>query len=193
MRYVSIDIETTGLDHNVCDVIEFGAVIANTLDFDTPVEQLPSFHRYIHKSSFTGEPYALVMNAHIFQAMLNPENQHKVCREGELFEQFSLWLLDQGFEAGKGGKLTINVAGKNFASFDNRFLEYLPNYESVRFRYRFLDPAMMFLSPEDSVVPNLKTCLERSGLDGIIPHTAVEDARLVIEVIRAGFKYQQRR
>ena len=48
MKYVSIDIETTGINPLVNDIIEFAAVIDDT-NAKVPIENLPKFHRYIKK------------------------------------------------------------------------------------------------------------------------------------------------
>ena len=66
MIYCSIDIETTGLDIEHCDIIEFAAVIDDLTD-RKPLEELPRFHAYIAKRSLKGEPYALSMHQNIFR------------------------------------------------------------------------------------------------------------------------------
>lgn len=82
----------------------------------------------------------------------------------------------------------ITVAGKNFAGFDAKFLQdnYLfgENFMS-KFRHKVLDPGSMYVLPEDDQVPGLPLCLERAGLPSEVPHTAVDDAVLVIKCIQA--------
>jgi oligoribonuclease (3'-5' exoribonuclease) len=53
---VFIDIETTGLNPDPCDIIEIGAVIDDWLE---PLELQPLFHCYIKQQQYKGEPYAL--------------------------------------------------------------------------------------------------------------------------------------
>ena len=55
MRYVSIDLETTGLDAINNDIIEFGAVLDDLADMK-PLEELPRFHAYICKEEYRGQP-----------------------------------------------------------------------------------------------------------------------------------------
>ena len=43
MKYISIDIETTGLDPENCQILSIGAVIEDTLN-QLPFEELPTFH-----------------------------------------------------------------------------------------------------------------------------------------------------
>ena len=76
MQYVSIDIETTGLDEYTCDTIEFGAIIDN-LNFQKPFDELPKFHAYVVLPRYQGEPYALSMHAEIFRRIANREEPYE--------------------------------------------------------------------------------------------------------------------
>jgi oligoribonuclease len=82
--------------------------------------------------------------------------------------------------------ITINVAGKNFGTFDKVFLEQLPWYKKlIKTRQRILDPAILLVDwKSDDSLPNLKECKERAGVSGIVTHNALEDAWDVIEVLR---------
>ena len=73
MRLVSIDLETTGLDPRCCDIIEFGAVAFDSDKPDIPVEELPTFHAYIVRAVYQGEPFALGMHAAIFKRIADRE------------------------------------------------------------------------------------------------------------------------
>lgn len=81
----------------------------------------------------------------------------------------------------------IVVAGKNYTSFDARFLRKITSWDKyVRVHHRILDPAALYWQPEiDGVeLPDTKTCMERAGITGEVAHTAVEDARTVALLIR---------
>jgi hypothetical protein len=82
--------------------------------------------------------------------------------------------------------ITINVAGKNFATFDMLFLKQLPWWQKlIKIRQRVLDPAILVVDwKNDMSLPNLKQCKERTGIEGIVTHNALEDAWDVIEVMR---------
>jgi len=54
MKYVSIDIEATGLDHTYCQMIEFGAVL-DDLRHQRPLDELPQFHCYVLRDKYVGE------------------------------------------------------------------------------------------------------------------------------------------
>ena len=70
MRYISIDIETTGLDPENCQILSIGAVIEDT-HLPIPFEDLPKFHAVIKRESVYGSIFALNMNRDLIQAMKN--------------------------------------------------------------------------------------------------------------------------
>lgn len=80
----------------------------------------------------------------------------------------------------------FNAAGKNFATFDQKFLERLPRWKQVfKIRSRVLDPGILFVDwKNDESIPSLQTCKERAGITGIVTHNAVEDAIDVVLCLR---------
>jgi hypothetical protein len=125
----------------------------------------------------------------------------------DVAKEFYLWLHDNGYYQGimnsggyvevkngnprpmiNGGtkSITINVAGKNFGTFDNLFLKELPWWQKlIKTRQRVLDPAVLCVDwKNDDSLPSLITCKERMKVDGIVTHNALEDAWDVIEILR---------
>ena len=68
MRYISIDVETTGLDPEFNQILSIGAVIEDTLN-PIPFEDLPKFHAVIKRESVYGSIFALNLNRELIQAM----------------------------------------------------------------------------------------------------------------------------
>lgn len=68
MKYISIDIEATGLDPETCQILSIGAVIEDTLN-PLPFEELPKFHAVIKRESVYGSIFALNLNKDLIQAM----------------------------------------------------------------------------------------------------------------------------
>lgn len=68
MKYISIDIETTGLDPEFNQILSIGAVIEDTLN-PIPFEDLPKFHAVIKRESVYGSIFALNLNKNLIQAM----------------------------------------------------------------------------------------------------------------------------
>jgi len=187
MPYVSIDLETTGLDHNTCQILEIGAIYDNGVDF---VDDLPIFHKYVYHPTYTGEPYALALNAKTLKRLSSisaADLQNKVCiRPDEIAGCFAQWLALCGWDC----KVALTPAGKNFASFDKNFLDLLPGWkETVKLNHRALDPAELYWRPYgDERLPGSQECMDRAGLKGTVAHTAVEDAEMVVRLIRKGVR-----
>jgi hypothetical protein len=184
MPYCSVDIETTGLDPNGCQVLEIGAVYD---DWTKPLKDLPTFHCYVLHDTIVGTAYALALNRDILRQIANKDSSlHTFLEPVDIAEKFSNWLVSCGWNKDKGG---CTPAGKNFASFDRQFLKKLPNWEKqVKLHHRTLDPAMLYWLPDDEALPDSKTCYLRAGLPGEVAHTALEDAKAVVWLLRHGFK-----
>jgi DNA polymerase III epsilon subunit-like protein len=179
--YVSIDIETTGLNPENCQVLEIGAVID---DGTTPIEDCPTFHCYVDHGLILGEPYAVSMHPTILRRIATHEEGYTYLQPWEVAARFHDFLKEHGLDP---EDQKIVVAGKNYASFDARFLRKLTNWDKhVRVHHRILDPAALYWQPEidGAQLPNTKTCMERAGIGGEVAHTAVEDAQVVVRLVR---------
>jgi len=187
MKYISIDIETTGLDPLKHNIIEFGAVL-DDLKNPKPLDQLPKFHAYILRNEYCGEPYALSMHPTIFRRIATQEEGFNYIYASKLGQVFQKYLVNQGYEK-KRDKITINAAGKNFASLDWLFLKNQTDFAThIQPRSRIVDPAILYYQiGDDEKLPDLKTCLERAGIKKEVAHTAIEDAFDVIKLIRFKF------
>ena len=185
--YVSIDLETTGLEPSWCQILEFGAVIE---DWKSPTDKLPRFHTYLLHDRIVGDPIALAMNAKIIERIAKRTEGYLYLPPEQLGSVFHNWLRDELCEGGQPSSalLPVIAAGKNFGSFDRQFLRALPSF-NVPFHHRSIDPGMLYWSPfEDIEPPSTKRCMERARLDGEVAHTAVEDAIGVIKLARRHFE-----
>lgn len=184
MRIVSIDLETTGLDENFCQIIEFAAII-DDLANPRPIKELPCFHCYVRHEVYVGQPYALSMHPEIFRKLATGDESHNFLEPKEVGYEFFKFLESNGYEIGE----KITAAGKNFARFDAKFLDKLPDFNNhVNIHHRVLDPAVFYVRPEDECLPSSNECLRRAGVDKEVAHTAMEDAADVVFLVRAGIK-----
>jgi DNA polymerase III epsilon subunit-like protein len=219
MKYVSIDIETSGLNHDMNHVLSIGAIIEDT-NSKLPYEELPKFNAIVLQNNIQGSPRAITMNKEIISLMgeylegtdevrntLNNNSGYKFYEEDEVVKEFYYWLDNNGLGHGLpniGGytqvvdgvtrpmingatkPITLNVAGKNFGTFDKLFLQELPWWQKlIRTRQRVLDPAILCVDwVYDTSLPSLTTCKERMNVEGIVTHNALEDAWDVIEILR---------
>lgn len=183
MKYVSIDLETTGLDAANCQVLEFAAVLEDTLGDAKPVDSLPFFHTYVTRVCKTiGEPKALAMNARILERIADQEPGYHYTQACDLGRVFADWCRQHGLT------MSLNAAGKNFGTFDLPFLQAIPYFSAhVQFSRRVIDPSHYFFDPlMDVRMPNTEVCCERAGIDANLDHTALADARRVVRLIRIG-------
>lgn len=210
MLYVSIDIETSGLNSDSNHVLSIGAIIEDTTK-KLPYEELPKFNAIVLQQNIQGSPRAITMNKEIISMMgdyiegtdevrevLNNNSGYKFYTEDEVVKEFYYFLTNNGYGDGymvrpvingQTKPITINVAGKNFGTFDKLFLEDLPWWKKlIRTRSRIIDPSILFCDwNEDNALPSLIKCKERANIEGIVTHNAIEDAWDVIELLRKNY------
>lgn len=195
MLYCSLDIETTGLDPENSDILQFAAVL-DSLSNPEAVEILPRFEAiFIKDAPLTGDAYALSMHSNLLKRIAHvkktglgrcPETNARVMRieelPGALFDFFREYKVPQA----SSGKLYVTVAGKNVASFDIPFLKAkIKKWGAVSFLQRTLDPAVLYFDiNQDEKLPDMQTCMDRANIKGTVAHTALEDALTVILLLR---------
>lgn len=182
--YVSIDIETTGLDSSWCQTLEIGAVID---DWMSPLYELKRFHCYVVHDRIIGDPFALSMNHKILNRIANrkkPENrEYNFCTPAEAVQKLRRFI--ENYFANFHEDTKIVAAGKNYARLDDRFLNAMPGFSELKLLHRNIDPGMRYWDPRiDKVPPDTKTCLTRAGFDTDVQHEAIDDALDVIRLIR---------
>ena len=180
MKYISVDVETLGLNTERHSLIEVGAVFD---DLKTPIDKLPTCHFYVvnEDNTYIGDPFAMSMHSAILKRIANREEGfHYVpedCVDGVFYDFIH---LNCGYEPNE----KVTIAGKNFGNFDMRFLRRYGFAKMWKMAHRFIDPGSMFLQKEDVSVPSLKLCLERSGVHKEVSHTAIDDAMDVVRLLR---------
>lgn len=182
MKYVSLDLETTGLQTELCQILEFAAVLEDTENPTHPIEDLPTFHRLVRPNPYGRyEPYALAMNSNIMSELSGyggARPRAEIVDYSELASQFLAWLDACGFK----GRVTL--AGKNVAVFDYQFL---PSAIQQRCSHRMIDVGSVYFSSKDGVKSSdqlLRDYMIRSEA----AHDALTDARDVIQLLR--LKYE---
>ena len=227
MIYVSIDIETTGLDNENTQTLSIGLVVEDTNNLK-PFDELPKLEIAIIRERLEGEIFALNMNKDLISDILSyklartPEErkeiEHRTGRE-YLYEEdvakrifhflYDNKALDGGPElainfervvevvngrtypalTSKMKPYYFNAAGKNFANFDNKFLERLPRWKQcLRARGRTIDPSILFVDwVNDEAIPGLSLCKERAHLDPHVTHNAIDDAMDIVKLLRTQY------
>ena len=195
MRYVALDIETTGLDRKKDKILQLAMVVDEIggRGNPMPIEDLPTFEGLVHYRRLEGEPAALAMHGEIFGAISR-------CRfEGDLCEvdlrgrkvathtaESGLYLAAHHFLKPFAESGPLIAAGKNVAGFD---LPFLPGDLRDMFHHRVIDVGSVALGWNPKLwalgkVPGMVELIEPRRA-----HDALEDARDVVRLLR---KYAER-
>lgn len=176
--YISVDIETTGLDPDRHQILEIGAVA--WVD-DRCISMQPTFNRYIRpEGDIVGSPYALAMNMRLLEKL---KSGGGISIQGAL-KSFRDWCSELG--ASNANKATL--VGKNFGSFDLQFLRRHVDWPSHLFTYRNLEVGSLYATREG--IPKLEDCIgeeEMRHFGNVFPgepHEAVYDAAMALEAVR---------
>jgi hypothetical protein len=165
--------------------LEIGAVV-DDWDNPQPLDQLPKFHTYVSSDTYVGQPFALGMHQKIFNRIAKKEQPYRYESPHAVIELLCKFLKDHF------GDQKVTVAGKNFTNFDLKFLDKLCAPGSFQSRanlhHRVFDPSMLYYQIGDKELPSSKLCMERAGMAGVVAHTAVEDAQMVVELLRKHYK-----
>ncbi|GAB3332036.1 hypothetical protein GCM10027511_41120 [Hymenobacter humi] len=186
MRYVSLDLETSGPHPHRHQVLELAAVIEDTRR-PLPLAELPAFRRVVHHPEYVGTAGALALNARLLVELAQPTPNPERCTPAELLPQLRAFLLTHGFRPNPHDCVAVTLAGKNVASYDLGFLKELPGWGTlVRADPAMLDPAAFYLNwQKDSRLPSMSICKARARFDDReVAHEALADALDVVRLLR---------
>jgi oligoribonuclease len=181
MRYLSLDIETTGLNENTCQILQFAAILDDT---SFPLEAMSTFNALIYSPMYVGEPFALALNRPIFETLSKSTLGRDTRHLGRLVHILDTDMLVSYLKNYLSPLKFVVVAGKNVANFDLKFLSKIPSWSELSLFHRVLDPGNLYLRPTDLVPPGTEECLRRAGLDDFVSHDALDDALSVCKLIR---------
>ena len=186
MRYISLDLETTGGHPDRHQIIELAAVVEDTRNL-RPLAELPAFRRVVRHPDYVGSAGALALNVRLLQELARPDDNPERCTPAELVPQLRAFLVEQGFRPDRHDCVVVTLAGKNIGSFDVPFLRQLPDWGTlVRHEPALLDPAAFYLNwRKDTRLPTMQICKARAHFpDDTVAHQALADALDVIQLLR---------
>lgn len=112
MKIISIDIETTGLNYEDCQILEIGAIMFDT---NLGIDQLSSSPKYkcvVNHNKISGESYAINMNSRIFKILANVQDiknkkdrieyreKHNILNPSQVANDFWNWLYVNNYTDG---------------------------------------------------------------------------------------------
>lgn len=184
MEYLTIDLETTGLDPQIDKILEIGMVLDGSRYYHLPLRCLPRYSRVVPRAHFPMSPFVAAM--HCENNLFNDLND-----AGRPVPFDVIWY--DGLETiyGHDTELQrITVCGKNVSGFDIPFIksEKLWNTSSrFKFNYRTLDPGSMFVTEDSTNIPSTEECLEMAGLKTSSKHRALGDCYICAALVRFKF------
>lgn len=92
MKYISMDIETTGLDENEDEILSIGAIIEDTENI-LPYEELPKFHVAIRHTNVRGSLYALNMNKELIETIVDYQTAETLDEKNDLVHWTGMQFL----------------------------------------------------------------------------------------------------
>lgn len=184
--YASVDIETTGLDPENHQVLQFGVVLD---DLRSPLEHLPKMELLIvPDGDIKGDPFALHMNADLLRRIARirsgvyEEPYADMVGLGDVFCEF---MQSHGWDFTR----KLLIVGQNYGSFDHQFLKRDGVFNHLKLNHRFVSAGNMFWNPyqDGANVPDLRESWRRAfgeemPVEG--QHTALSDALRVVQVVR---------
>lgn len=189
MRYIALDIETTGLDPVRDQILEIGAVIEDTeADSLPPVAALPCFHAVLHHPRLEGSEVALGMNLGWYRQVSRDMRYNPTQAAGNLADWVRKYFPGE----------RPQVAGANVGAFDLAFLRNLfskpsripipADWVDRHLHYRTIEVGSVGCDWTRGGSQGLGALVkERLGHAGGVPHRALDDARLTIEVLRTTY------
>lgn len=179
--YVSVDIETTGIDDK-SHILQISAVYD---DLKSPIRELKTIDLPIKYDIMTHcEPYAMGMNSKLLEKMMNKDFvTHTQDQAMEHFMKFLYAVVEAS------GQKNIIFAGKNVASFDipklNTFMSK-SDYKLKEFKrlthYKTLDVGSLYYDVfKDNVsLSEINKLTNRAA----VSHNALDDAFDVVYAVR---------
>lgn len=177
MKFLSIDIETTGTDSKKDQILEVGMVYVDTLQHPSTWKE---FRKVITHKRYEGDAFAIAMNGRLFQEIADNTSEDIINSNDLTSEIYNFLNFTCDIRKWKD---KINIAAKN-PNFDLSFLNKVNAFEHYNIHRRLIDPAILYVDfINDTELPNLSLCKERAGLNSIVTHNALDDAWDIVLLI----------
>jgi len=179
MKFLWIDLETTGLDYNKCSICEIAAIIT-----DESLKEEAVFTRVVDSREAFWQAYPLTM--HMDNGLLADMGSDKAKPWGMVGTEFYKFLMDNAEEDDEGKLKRFYLAGSS-VHFDRRFLDVHWSFDLERhFSHRMLDVSAIKLAiraVHGNEIANEYDELPEGGMR-VADHRALADIRYSIELFK---------
>lgn len=179
--WLSIDIETTGLDIEMSQILQLAAV----WDDGGPIEHLKRFNVVINNGPITyGEPFALQMNGGLLTKIATSVT-YTTYHPGAMMDIKDARREFYSFLSSLNSKKAIFIGGKNVAGFDVPILRN-NHFHTDLFKHRVIDPGSMYLAEfgHPASLPEINELIGNKP----VTHDALQDCIDVILAVRHKLK-----
>jgi oligoribonuclease (3'-5' exoribonuclease) len=181
MKIIAIDVETTGLDVNHDKILQIGAVMFDSNDMTTPVDELPHFETLVWWERYEGNAFALQMN----QAILLQLATEGGPRAAVALMNLGGFIRDHADRRDTPHAIQQTVPphplGFNVAAMDLAMLK-AHGMDDKLIHYRAFELGTMFAHPDTGPAGSSKIIPKLLGRE--VAHTALQDARDAVELYR---------
>jgi oligoribonuclease len=94
MKYLSIDIETTGLDRENCQILSVAAIVEDTTK-KLPFDEIPKFHVAIKRQSINGDMYAINLNRDLIALIVHYQTTKTQDEKNDLVQMTGMQFLEE--------------------------------------------------------------------------------------------------
>ena len=245
MKILLLDTETTGIDREKNNVLEFGAVLYDPKEVHSfeDLDNAPKITIMITRPAINGSFYAMNMNSKILNETLELCKEYNVSNEYKEFgvqiqtsyeEEFNhtlflctpdtvvltllQWMaandgltytnyamkIHNDYNGAKQAIMNLTadtlhnvkyllkatyMGGKNIITFDLPILNSdIPNFDLVKYKYRQVDPSIVYTTYVDKDIPDLAGCFSKLNVEQSTQHRAVYDALDVAILLFFHFK-----
>lgn len=168
--YLSIDVETTGLDPLTDQILEIGAVYEDGI---SDIASLKTFRKIAKLTTIHGSPTALSMHADLFKEISEGVSEDLSI---DPIKDLNVWLSNL-FGV---NRTPLTLGGKNVAVFDLPFL--IKNGFIYPYNYKIIDIGSCYYS-KFGYVPSLSSINQLINQPNV-SHKALNDAMNVVVAIR---------
>jgi len=94
MKYISIDVETTGLDTENDQVLSIAAIIEDSNN-PLPFEDIPKIHIAIKRESISGSMFAINMNRELIKKIVHYQTANDQDEKNDMVQMTGMIFLDE--------------------------------------------------------------------------------------------------
>jgi hypothetical protein len=94
MKYLSIDIETTGLDRENDQILSIGAIVEDTNNL-LPFDEIPKFHAAIKRENISGSMFAINLNRMLIRTIVQYQNAKNQDEKNDIVHLTGMQFVDE--------------------------------------------------------------------------------------------------